>query len=114
MGLYSSKQAGLTSSKGVQTTVDVSTISASPAVVSANDDNSGFSIINTSDVDLYILIGDSASPLSLSNLTVILPAYSGTGGNLIYETPFGYSGQVQILASAGGGTGSVVVTEFKY
>jgi len=113
MGLYSSKQAGLTSSKGTQTTVDVSTITATPSVISANDDNSGLSIINTSDVDLYILVGDSATAISLSNLTVILPAYSGTGGNLIYETPFGYSGQVQILASAVG-TGSVIVTEFKY
>jgi hypothetical protein len=110
--MFESKQSGLTSSKTVVTTTSVSTIDVTPETINSNRQRSGINIVNTSDKDIYILVG-SGTP-SLSNLTLILPAYSGSGGILIYETPFGYSGEINILASSGAGTGNVIITEYNY
>jgi len=109
---FESKPAGLTSSATTQEVVAVSGIHTTPHSIAIDNGRSGLSICNTSDKDLYILTG-TGTP-SIDNLTAILPAYTGTGGTLIYETPFGYSGPIQILAESSGGTGNLIITNFKY
>jgi hypothetical protein len=65
----------------------------------------GASFVNLSTVDAYILLGDGTA--SATNYTVKL----ATGGNDIYETPYNYSGPVQVVFSASG-TGDLVITKF--
>jgi hypothetical protein len=109
---FESKPAGLTSSTTSQEVVAVSGIHTTPFSLEKDAGRSGLSICNTSDKDIYILVGNSTP--SLDNLTAILPAYTGTGGTLIYETPFGYSGPVTILAESSGGTGNMILTYYQY
>jgi hypothetical protein len=109
---FESKPAGLTSSSTTQEVISVSDIHTNPHVIEFDSARTGISICNTSDKDLYILSG-SGTP-SINNLTAILTAYTGTGGTLIYETPFGYSGPVKILAESSGGTGNLIITKFIY
>lgn len=64
----------------------------------------GASIVNTATQDAYILLGTGTA--SITNYTVKLP----TGGEAIYETPFGYSGAIQVVFAAAG-TGDLVITK---
>lgn len=65
---------------------------------------SGASFVNTATQDAYILLGEGTA--SATNYTVKLPA----GGEAIYETPFSYSGAVQVVFAAAG-TGDLVITK---
>lgn len=109
---FESKPAGLTSSTTSQEVVAVSGIDVTPHSIATDSGRSGLSICNTSDKDLFVLAGDETP--SLNNVTVVLPAYSGSGGTLIWETPFGYSGPVNILAESAGGTGNMIISTFIY
>ncbi len=74
-------------------------------VLSAGDAAVGASMINLSDQDAYILLGSGTA--SATNHTVKLPS----GGSAIYEMPYNYSGEVN-LVFAGSGTGNLLITKF--
>lgn len=65
----------------------------------------GASMINLSNQDAYILLGDGTA--SALNHTVKL----ASGGDAIYEMPYNYSGAVNVVF-AGAGTGNLVITKF--
>ena len=89
------------------TTGSQSTSATNVVLLSANADRTGVSIINDSDQIAYIKLDNSAA--TTSDYTVQLPASSGA--TVLYETPFGYTGEINVIF-AGAGTGSLVYTEF--
>ena len=69
------------------------------------DATSGASFVNLANADAYILLGSGTA--SATNYTVKL----AHGGDDIYETPYGYSGAVQVVF-AHSGSGNLVITKF--
>ena len=76
-------------------------------MLTANSNRTGVSIINDSDQIAYIKLDNSAA--TTSDYTVQLAASSGA--TVLYETPFGYTGEINIIFG-GAGTGNVIYTEF--
>jgi hypothetical protein len=69
------------------------------------DATAGASFVNLSNADAYILLGSGTA--SATNYTVKL----AHGGDDIYETPYNYSGAVQVVF-AHSGSGNLVITKF--
>jgi hypothetical protein len=65
----------------------------------------GASFVNMTNADAYILLGSGTA--SATNYTVKL----AHGGDDIYETPYNYSGAVQVVF-AHSGSGNLVITKF--
>jgi hypothetical protein len=74
-------------------------------VLAANEGTVGASFVNLSNADAYILLGSGTA--SATNYTVKLKH----GGDDIYETPYNYSGAVQVVF-AHSGSGNLVITKF--
>jgi hypothetical protein len=74
-------------------------------VLAANEGTVGSSFVNLSNADAYILLGSGTA--SATNYTVKLKH----GGDDIYETPYNYSGAVQVVF-AHSGSGNLVITKF--
>lgn len=104
-------------SEGITTSASAEDASSSSAVVTvtctetstqalaSGDVSIGASMINLSTQDAYILMGSGTA--SATNHTVKLPS----GGSAIYEMPYKYSGEVNVVF-AGAGTGNLVITKF--
>ena len=88
-----------TSSTANQTSVDAAT--ASTAILAANSNRKGASILNQSTATLYLEYDGSASIATAA--IVMLP-------NDYYEGPFGYTGQISGIWSAA--NGKAIVCEF--
>lgn len=71
----------------------------------ASNGRLGASFVNLSNADAYILLGSGTA--SATNYTVKLKH----GGDDIYETPYNYSGAVQVVF-AHSGSGNLVITKF--
>ena len=74
-------------------------------VLAADEGTVGSSFVNLSNADAYILLGSGTA--SATNYTVKLKH----GGDDIYETPYNYSGAVQVVF-AHSGSGNLVITKF--
>jgi cystathionine beta-lyase/cystathionine gamma-synthase len=77
----------------------------STEVLAEEDAKAGASFVNLSNADAYILLGSGTA--SATNYTVKL----AHGGDDIYETPYNYSGAVQVVF-AHSGSGNLVITKF--
>ncbi len=77
----------------------------STEVLASGDATAGASFVNLANADAYILLGSGTA--SATNYTVKL----AHGGDDIYETPYNYSGAVQVVF-AHSGSGNLVITKF--
>lgn len=85
--------------------VNITCTETSTQALASGDASVGASMINLSTQDVYILMGSGTA--SATNHTVKLPS----GGSAIYEMPYNYSGEVNVVF-AGAGTGDLVITKF--
>ena len=85
--------------------VTVACTETSTQALAIGDASVGASFVNLSNADAYILLGSGTA--STTNYTVKLKH----GGDDIYETPYNYSGAVQVVF-AHSGSGNLVITKF--
>jgi hypothetical protein len=97
-----------TSSSSENGTTAVNPVSSQ--IMTIESDRVGASFSNDGDQVAYILLENKSASLP-NGYTVKLPASSG--GSVLYETPFGYTGAVNVIFEAAG-TGNLVWTKFTF
>jgi hypothetical protein len=106
--LYDSLIGFMNVTEGGSTSSAIETVAVTEVSTQALSDGAaavGASFVNLSNADAYILLGSGTA--SATNYTVKLKH----GGDDIYETPYNYSGSVQVVF-AHSGSGNLVITKF--
>jgi|DEB0MinimDraft_10_1074344.scaffolds.fasta_scaffold54295_2 phage protein U len=106
--LYDSLSGFINIVEGSSSSSAIETVAVTETSTQALSDGAaavGASFVNLSNADAYILLGSGTA--SATNYTVKL----SHGGDDIYETPYNYSGAVQVVF-AHSGSGNLVITKF--